>query len=89
MYMYVLNKDSGQLINRYTCIPLTYSLVTCTYVGLYGIGLFNFVPAVTYPDLVHILFGFHILIENVFYYSFVLEMVTTVVFQFCITAACD
>ena len=35
------------------------SLVTCTYVGLYGIGLFNnFVPAVTHPDLVHIRFGF-------------------------------
>ena len=29
-----------------------------TYVGLYGIGLFNFVAAVTHPDLVHLLFGF-------------------------------
>ena len=24
MYMYVLNKDSGQLLNRYTCILLTW-----------------------------------------------------------------
>ena len=41
----------------YICIVFC-SLMTCTYVGLYGIGLFNFIPAVTHPDLVHILFGF-------------------------------
>ena len=54
---------------------------SCTYVGLYGSGLFNFGSYVSFPTLFACFLGFDIptssfiFIENVFYYSCLIKYV--------------
>ena len=68
---------------------LGYSDVS-TYVGLYGSGLFNFVYYVSLPTLFAYFLGFDIpassfmFIENVFYYSFILQVHTYIYIYICI-----
>ena len=54
---------------------------SCTYVGLYGSGLFSFGSYVSFPTLFACFWGFDIhtssftFIENVFYYSCVIMII--------------